>query len=76
MHLVCIARDCCYTFNSEVEQFCWEPSLLEERYDEATETAIDMETNVVFLGNRSESNDVVHCTIWEVDSGSNNLGRV
>lgn len=75
-HLVCIARDRSYTFNSEVEQFCREPCLLEEWYDEATEATINMEANVVFLGNRPKSNDVVHRTIWEVDSGSNDLGRV
>lgn len=75
-HLVCITRDRSYTFNSEVKQFCREPCLLEEWYDETTEAAINMEANVVLLGNRSESNDVVHRTIWEVDSGSNDLGRV
>ena len=75
-HLVCIARDRGYTFNPEVEQFCREPSLLEERHYEATETTIDVEANVVVLGNRSESNNIVHSTIWEVDGGTNDLGRV
>lgn len=75
-HLMCIARDRSYTFNSEVEQLCRESSLLEERYDEATEAAIDMEANVVLVGNRPESSDVVHGTVWEVDGGSNDLGRV
>lgn len=74
-HLVCIARYRGYTFNSEVEQPCREPCLLEERYDEATEAAIDMEANILLLGNRSESNDVVHGTVWEVNGGSNDLGE-
>jgi hypothetical protein len=75
-HLVCIARDSSDTFNSEVEQFCREPSLVEERHYEATETTIDVEANVVLLGNGSESNNVVHSTIWEVDGGTDDLEQV
>lgn len=70
---MCVARDRSYAFNSEVEQFCREPRLLEERYDEATEAAVDMEANIVALGNCSESNDVVHNPIGEIDGGSNDL---
>lgn len=73
---MCIARDRSHTLNSEVEQFCRESSLLEERYNKATEAAVDMEANVVLLGNHSKSSDVVHGAIWEVDGGSNDLGRV
>ena len=73
---MCIARDRSYTFHSEVEQFCWEPRLLEERYDEAAEATVDMEANVVVLSNCPESNDVVHSTIGEIDGGSNDLESV
>jgi hypothetical protein len=70
---VCVARDRSYAFNSEVEQPCREPRLLEERYDEAAEATVDMEANVVVLSNFSESNDVIHSTIGEIDGGSNDL---
>ena len=50
-----------------------ETSLFEERDDEGTETTVDVETNVVFRGERTERDDIVLITVREIDRGAYEL---
>jgi hypothetical protein len=71
--LVGIAADARHTLNTEVEGLDREPSLLEERHDEAPEAAVDVQTNVLFLRKLAESDNVVLAPVREVHGGTDNL---
>lgn len=52
-----------------------ETSLFEEGNDKGTKTTVDVETNVVFRGECTESDDVVLVTVREIDRGAYELGE-
>jgi len=68
-----IATDCRNAFHSKIEWLRRKPGLLQERHNEASETAVHMEANVVSLGKPSKTGDIVLTAIWEVDSGAHDL---
>lgn len=70
-----VTTDSCYSRQTKVEQI-WSrvPSLLEERHNEASKTAIYVQTNLVFLRQFGKTWDIIHAPVWEVDSGAHNLG--
>ena len=68
-----ITTDCRDTFHSKIERLRRETSLLQERHNEAPETAIHMEADVVFLGEPSKANDIVLTAVWEVDGRARDL---
>ena len=68
-----IATDCCDAFHSKIERLRRETSLLQERHNEAPETAIHMEADVVSLGKLSKADNIILTAVWEVDGGARDL---
>jgi len=79
--LVSITTDARNTFHSEIEReqlvvallSVSKPSGFQEGNNEASETAIDVKTDIVFEGELTKSWNIVLITIWEVDCRSNDL---
>ena len=80
-HLVGITADARHTTDAKIEwsqlvttifAFC-KASLFEERHNERTETTIDVKTDVVSRGKRTERDDIVLIAIGKVDSGAYEL---
>lgn len=63
-----VARDGGDTIDAEVEGHGGETSLLEERYNEGAETAVDVHSDPMVLGEQSEGRDVVGDAVGELDS--------
>lgn len=72
---MCVAADRSNAVNSEVEGRCRVTCLLKERHDETSETAVNMETNIVLLSQATKSRNIVLISIWEVDSGTDDLNN-
>ena len=71
-----VAADSGDTLYPEVKRFNRESGLFEEGHDEAAETAIDVQTDVVLLSQLSESDDVVLVAVWEVDTRTSQLRTI
>jgi hypothetical protein len=68
-----IATDCCDAFHSKIERLTRETSLLQERHNEASETAVHMKSNIVFFGEPSKTDDIILTAVRVVDSGAYDL---
>lgn len=68
-----ITRNRSYTIHTEVKICRREASLLQEGHDETTETAIDVQANLVLLGQFTQGSDIISDTVREVDGGTSNL---
>ena len=75
-YLVCVAADSGYTLYPKIERVNREACLLDKWHDEASQTAVDVETELVLLGQGRQSYDIVLIAIWEVDAGSYELYEV
>lgn len=55
------------TFDSEIEWLDGEASRFKERHDEAAQAAINVQTNVIFLGKLAQRYDVILASVREID---------
>lgn len=55
------------TFDSEIEWLDGKASRFKERHDEAAQAAINVQTNVVFLGKLAQCYDIVLTPVREID---------
>ena len=62
-----------HALHPEIEGLDGEPSLLKEWHDEASETTIDVQADLVLGSELSKCDDVVLVAIREVDRGANEL---
>jgi hypothetical protein len=65
---VSVTADAGNTLQSEVEELGFETSTLEEGNQEGSQTAVDMEPEVLAKGKLGQSRDVVDNTVREVGS--------
>ena len=72
---MCVTADRSNAVNPEVEGSCWVACFLKERHDEASETAVNMQANIVLLGQAAKSSDIVLISVWEVDSRTDDLNN-
>jgi hypothetical protein len=75
LYFVRIARYTGDTRNSEIETLDGEPGFLEEGNYEASQTAVDVQADLVLFGELAEGDDIVHAAIWEVDRRTYELFR-
>jgi hypothetical protein len=64
------------TVHPEIEGLRRKSCSLQEWHNEASETAVHMEANVVSLGKSSKTDHIILATIGEIDSGTHNLAIV
>jgi hypothetical protein len=61
-HLVSVARNARYPFNSKIEGWGGEPRPLEKRDQKGPQTGIDVHANVVLLGKTGQGRYVLNAT--------------
>lgn len=71
-----ITTDCCDAFHSKIERLSRKTGLLQERHNEAPETAVYMKANIIFFGEPSKTNDIILTAVRIVDSGAHDLERL
>lgn len=74
--LVGITADAGNTLQSEIKEQSFETSTLEEGNQERTQTAVDVEPDVLAKGELGQSRDVVDDTVGEVGSRADQYDRV
>ena len=66
-YLVRVATDRRHALYPEIESLDREAGGVEEGHDEAAQTAVDVQADLVLLGQLSESDDIVLTAIWEIN---------
>ena len=70
---MCVTADRSHALNSEIEWFYLEARLLEERHDEAAQTAINMQAYLVPLCEFAKCYNIILASIRKIDCGPNKL---
>ena len=75
IYLVRVTADASDPFDSEVEWLYRESGFLEEWHDEAAQTAVDVQAELVLRRELAKRDNVILAPVWEVYSGTNELFR-
>ena len=73
MYLVSVATDASDPLDPEVERLNRKSSFLEEWHDEAAQTAVDVQADLVLGRELAERDNVILAAVRKVDCGTNEL---
>ena len=75
MYLVSVATDAGDPLDPEVEWLHRKSGFLQEWHDEAAQTAVDVQAELVLGRKLAKRDNVILAPVWEVYSGTNELFR-
>lgn len=75
-HLVRVATDARYALNQEIKRLRRVSCFGQERHDEPSQTAVDVQADAVLDGQLAQRNDIVLAAVGEVDGGSDDHDSV